>query len=119
MRPIFLTAAIAVALAASPALADKGHKQNKHASPAQMGCPPGLAKKGNGCLPPGQAKKLRHHYDIGDRLPRGEYRLIERPWRYGLPRGGDYAVVDGYAYRIDRGTARIIAAYGLLKALTD
>jgi hypothetical protein len=22
------------------------------------GCPPGLARKGNGCLPPGQAKKL-------------------------------------------------------------
>jgi hypothetical protein len=22
------------------------------------GCPPGLAAKGNGCLPPGQAKKL-------------------------------------------------------------
>jgi hypothetical protein len=28
------------------------------------GCPPGLAKKGNGCLPPGQAKKL-----IGAALP--------------------------------------------------
>lgn len=26
---------------------DRGHK----------GCPPGLAKKGNGCMPPGQAKK--------------------------------------------------------------
>jgi hypothetical protein len=29
-------------------------------------CPPGLAKKGNGCLPPGQAKKL---YVIGQPLP--------------------------------------------------
>src|SRR5687768_885057 len=28
------------------------------------GCPPGLARKGNGCLPPGQAKKL-----IGAALP--------------------------------------------------
>ena len=28
-------------------------------------CPPGLAKKGNGCLPPGQAKKWR----IGHPLP--------------------------------------------------
>src|SRR6478609_6031383 len=32
------------------------------------GCPPGLAKKHNGCLPPGQAKKL---YNVGQRFPRG------------------------------------------------
>lgn len=30
-------------------------------------CPPGLAKKNNGCLPPGQAKK----WAIGQPLPRG------------------------------------------------
>jgi Ni/Co efflux regulator RcnB len=29
-------------------------------------CPPGLAKKHNGCMPPGQAKKWR----VGERLPR-------------------------------------------------
>jgi hypothetical protein len=29
-------------------------------------CPPGLAKKHNGCMPPGQAKK----WAIGQRLPR-------------------------------------------------
>lgn len=27
-------------------------------------CPPGLAKKRNGCLPPGQAKKWRHHQPL-------------------------------------------------------
>ncbi len=31
-------------------------------------CPPGLAKKGNGCLPPGQAKKM---WVIGQPLPTG------------------------------------------------
>lgn len=31
------------------------------------GCPPGLAKKNNGCLPPGQAKK----YMVGQPLPAG------------------------------------------------
>lgn len=31
------------------------------------GCPPGLAKKHNGCLPPGQAKK----YVVGQPLPAG------------------------------------------------
>ena len=27
-------------------------------------CPPGLAKKGNGCMPPGQAKKWRLHHPL-------------------------------------------------------
>lgn len=30
-------------------------------------CPPGLAKKNNGCMPPGQAKKWR----VGHRVPQG------------------------------------------------
>jgi Ni/Co efflux regulator RcnB len=30
-------------------------------------CPPGLAKKNNGCMPPGQAKK----WSVGEPLPRG------------------------------------------------
>lgn len=32
-------------------------------------CPPGLAKKGNGCLPPGQAKKQQQLWVIGQPLP--------------------------------------------------
>ena len=35
-------------------------------SQASGNCPPGLAKKNNGCQPPGQAKK----WQKGDRLPR-------------------------------------------------
>lgn len=27
-------------------------------------CPPGLAKKGNGCMPPGQARKWREGYPL-------------------------------------------------------
>lgn len=30
-------------------------------------CPPGLAKKGNGCMPPGQARK----WAVGEPIPRG------------------------------------------------
>jgi Ni/Co efflux regulator RcnB len=30
------------------------------------GCPPGLAKKHDGCMPPGQAKR----WHVGERLPR-------------------------------------------------
>ena len=33
-------------------------------------CPPGLAKKDNGCLPPGQAKKM---WEMGRPLPREVY----------------------------------------------
>lgn len=33
---------------------------------ATAGCPPGLAKKNNGCLPPGQAKKM---WAMGQPLP--------------------------------------------------
>lgn len=39
-------------------------------------CPPGLAKKNNGCLPPGQAKK----YAVGQPLPAGVV-------YYPVPRG--------------------------------
>lgn len=52
------------------------------------GCPPGLAKKNNGCLPPGQAKKLqRARYDF----------------RWGRPKDGFvHRYDDGYQYRYDR-----------------
>ena len=41
--------------------------QNYYGNQFKAGhCPPGLAKKNNGCLPPGQAKK----YAIGQPLPR-------------------------------------------------
>jgi hypothetical protein len=53
-----------------------------------QGCPPGLAKKNNGCLPPGQAKKIeRARYDLAWRAPVGDV-----VYRYD----------DGYQYRYDR-----------------
>jgi hypothetical protein len=74
-------------------------------------CPPGLAKKGNGCLPPGQAKKL---------FARGQ--RIQRDWfeGYGVPAAyrsfyqdspDHYYSYDdsGYIYRADRGSDLISA----------
>jgi len=79
---------LAAALAAGPAWADNQHhgKKEKHGGEVRFGesqhavvqgwyvnqinaghCPPGLRKKHNGCLPPGQAKK---RWAIGRRLPR-------------------------------------------------
>lgn len=45
----------------------RSHIQDYYANQYRRGnCPPGLAKKGNGCMPPGQAKK----WALGQRLPR-------------------------------------------------
>ena len=64
------------------------------------GCPPGLAKKNNGCLPPGQARKL-----IGLALPTA-YASGYLPERLrDLYRDDDdhyFRYGDGYLYRVDR-----------------
>jgi Ni/Co efflux regulator RcnB len=96
--------ALALALAAGPAWADNEHqgKQENHGrddwtkerGKVRFGepqhaavhgwyereikaghCPPGLAKKDNGCLPPGQAKKL---WAVGQPVPR-EVTLYDLP----------------------------------------
>ena len=72
-------------------------------------CPPGLAKKHNGCLPPGQAKK---RYVVGQRLPARV--VVERlppvlVTRLGpAPRGYEYVMVDGDVLRLALGT-RLVA----------
>ncbi len=62
------------------------------------GCPPGLAKKRNGCNPPGQVK---------DRYARSPYGYGYLPSLFGLrnyDRRGDYYYNDGYLVRYgDRG----------------
>lgn len=55
------------------------------------GCPPGLAKKNNGCLPPGQARQMR-------REALGRY---DGYWLRG-DEGYRYRYDDGYMYRYDR-----------------
>ena len=73
------------------------------------GCPPGLAKKYNGCLPPGQAKKLYR----GERYPGYGtlygYRRI--PYsirtRYALHPYDRYYYYGGYLYRVNPRTMLI------------
>jgi hypothetical protein len=74
-------------------------------------CPPGLAKKHNGCLPPGQAKK---RYIVGQRLPTT---VVIQPLppvlvtRLGpAPRGYEYAVVDGDVVKLAVGTRLVVDA---------
>ena len=66
------------------------------------GCPPGLAKKNNGCLPPGQAKKLA----VGQPLPYGAVYTIPRHVRADLPPpppGYRYAVVQNQVVLVSSG----------------
>jgi Ni/Co efflux regulator RcnB len=92
----FVAASLAV-----PAVADRGHgnKRGQNGAVRQVrndGCPPGLAKKNNGCQPPGQAKKS---YVVGRRLPttvrwyEPEPVVIRR--LAPAPVGRRYVVVDG------------------------
>jgi hypothetical protein len=74
-------------------------------------CPPGLAKKHNGCLPPGQAKK---RYVVGQRLPAT---VVIQPLppvlvtRLGpAPHGYEYAVVDGDVVKLAVGTRLVVDA---------
>lgn len=62
--------------------------------PGFVGCPPGLAKKDNGCLPPGQARKLSGRED-------SVLRWFRYSNWYGANRGDDWRYGGGYAYRVD------------------
>jgi len=74
-------------------------------SPTNLkGLPPGLAKKHNGCLPPGQAKKLYR----GQRWESGYgsyYGYNQIPYdlrrRYDLNSRYRYYYNDGYLYQVD------------------
>lgn len=61
-----------------------------------QGCPPGLAKKNNGCLPPGQAKKAqRARYDFrSDQTEGGVVRRYDAGYQYHYDRQGSLL---GYA----------------------
>jgi hypothetical protein len=74
-------------------------------------CPPGLAKKNNGCLPPGQAKK---RYTVGKVLPR-EIPVGDVPkeiaGRIGkAPAGYRYGIVDGDLVKLSLGTMLVADA---------
>ena len=73
------------------------------------GCPPGLAKKGNGCMPPGQAKKL-----VGTPLTAAlGLSALDGPYRNWY-RDNDrfmYRWDDDYIYRVDRDRGLIDALF--------
>ncbi|HET7708825.1 MAG TPA: hypothetical protein VFK50_04725 [Sphingomicrobium sp.] len=124
MTKLLLIASAMTLVTAGPVYAKpdhaKGHGKGQHGQVVNHngqvgygmgGCPPGLAKKNNGCRPPGQAKKL---YNIGQRYPTSygqnwNYNQIPYDIRqqYGFDPRQNYYYGDGYLYQVDPKTMLI------------
>uniref|UniRef100_A0A2A3JXK9 Excinuclease ABC subunit A n=1 Tax=Alloyangia mangrovi TaxID=1779329 RepID=A0A2A3JXK9_9RHOB len=115
-------AALSAAVLVTPMAASAGNK----------GCPPGLAKKNEACMPPGQYKKVQqghhdhdrdrdrdhdrdevhiHRFDRGERI-RDNYIVIRDPGRYQLDPRRTYYNVDDYVYRVDPDTGAVLDIIG-------
>jgi hypothetical protein len=74
-------------------------------------CPPGLAKKHNGCMPPGQAKK---RYRVGYPLPPDvivvPVPVVLLPRLAPCPPGYRYGMVDGDLVKLAVGTLLVVDA---------
>ena len=133
MKNLILLAGAAALAAIAPAAAKPGEGKSNHASMkhgkahkasakssrgvivsdrygrlyalnARGTCPPGLAKRGNGCMPPGQAKKT---YNVGQRYNRN----FGETWTYNqvpeylrndrFDQNDRYYYNNGYLYQVD------------------
>jgi len=123
MNKVLILAGL-VAFASTPALAKPDHAKghgNGHGNNHREGwgtygawgnsCPPGLAKKHNGCRPPGQARK---RYNVGQRWSNNygqawSYNQIPYDWRqqYGLRTSDRYYYRDGYLYQVNPRTSLV------------
>lgn len=120
---VALTMAIAAPMASA-----KDHRANheqRNGNARVVGhCPPGLAKKDPACVPPGQARATRDHYQlrVGDVIDLQHVHIVTRPGLYGLdaPRSSDrYAVVNGRLVRVDESTGKILTIIRLVEAILD
>lgn len=120
MKHLSILAGAAALAIAGPALAHPGNGHgNGHGNPhgnahahgingpmgyGHGGCPPGLAKKHNGCMPPGQARKLLRgqHWQsaYGSRYAFGQIPYDIRR-QYGLDPTDRYYYGNGYLYQVD------------------
>lgn len=101
-RSLILAGGAALALAAAGAVAKPG---NGHGvgNWRDGGCPPGLAKKDNGCLPPGQAQKLAN----GERYVNG-YGSVYSYNRIPYDMRRRYRLSSRYRYYYDNGTIYVV-----------
>ena len=82
----------------------RGDERVVQHEPSQgRGCPPGLAKKHNGCMPPGQARKTTGSWSA--RAAAGRDYAVPRPVRRRCrpPHGYRYAVVNNQVVLVSRG----------------
>ena len=126
MKNLIIIAGLAALAVITPALADPGHgrghgdrndndQQGDRRDGDRQGwgtygawgnsCPPGLRKKHNGCMAPGQARK---RYAQGQRWNGGygtrwSYNQVPYNYRqqYNLNPNDRYYYRDGYLYRVD------------------
>lgn len=79
-------------------------------------CPPGLAKHGYGCVPPGHAVR---RYRIGERLPVYAQPVPQELFVQLRPpaRGTYYAMVDSDVVLVTEATKKILDAVTLLSAM--
>ena len=123
MEKAFLIAGIAM-LAAGTAAAKTDHARNGKGRPPVVadngpvgygagGCPPGLQKKNELCMPPGRYKKL---FEIGQRVPKGYEGLRSYnslPYELRMRHGGAldpqarYIYDQQYLYRVDPTTMMV------------
>jgi hypothetical protein len=134
MKNMLLIAGILALGAAGPALAKPGNGHgnghghgNAYGSHVENdaygrgygvgGCPPGLAKKHNGCLPPGQARKLargqRWQSNYGSRYAYGQIPYNLRS-RYDLSANSRYYYDNGYLYQVNPRTMLVQQVIGAL-----
>ena len=127
MKQLFLLAGAAALGFTTPALAKPGnghgyghghgHGYDNAYGYGVGGCPPGLAKKHNGCMPPGQARKLargqRWQNGYGSRYAYGQIPYSLRN-RYDLSPNYRYYYDNGYLYQVDPRTLLVQQVIGAL-----
>jgi hypothetical protein len=103
-------------LSVAISLADQTILRDYLRSNYQPKCPPGLAKKNNGCLPPGIAKK----YAMGQPLPPGIAKKRLPGSLLGQlhpPYGYEYVQVDRDVLLVSAATRHVVDAVTLLSAV--
>ena len=110
MKTLLMIAGAGALGLAGPALADPGHGHghgDRDYAYGDRGCPPGLARKHNGCMAPGQARRLAR----GQRWQNGygnAYSYQQIPYnvrsRYRLNSRYRYYYNNGYLYQVDPNT---------------
>ena len=127
MRLFTIATLTAIALAQPASFAMAGNDKGKgkgakaqntevlHLAKNSKKCPPGLAKKRNGCNPPGQVK---NRFNVGDRIF-DDFLILNRPGRFGLDPDETYFRVGDFVYRVDRETREVLDLIGAAVQVLD